>query len=336
MLNDRLRAVTRKRTLLFLFLTLSVAGGFFAGRHRLAGLVRGATTVEAKAFAANPKAYEGQYIELVGEESFDTGLSKVKGASDKLVWNVVGLLVDDQIVPVKTKKPADKGIVAFKGFVEADSELNNRLLVSSFGRSLATDSTVKLAAFDIDETSFSAIGISIAGVLGLLGLGLFLRQLLKSVHWLTNIDDHPVRQSLTTSGATAEDFAELDGTYAPTTTTKVGKVTLFPNWAVTEKRIVADAFRYSNIVWIYGKRTKQRVNFVPVGSTYSTVVCTADGLLRSLDGRSKNKADDVLTALSQRSPWAAQGFSEDLEAAWKSDKAAFAHAVLSRGGQQIS
>jgi hypothetical protein len=35
MLNDRLRAVTRKRTLLFLLLSLSVAGGFLAGRHKL-------------------------------------------------------------------------------------------------------------------------------------------------------------------------------------------------------------------------------------------------------------------------------------------------------------
>lgn len=334
MLNDRLRAVTRKRTLLFLFLSLCVAGGFWAGRHKVRGLLLGPVKVDARAFARNPKSYEGQYVQLVGAESFDTGLSKVKGASNKLVWNVIGLRMNNTIVSVKTK--GKEGFTTTKGIVESDSELYNRLLVSSFGRSLVSDSSLKLVTFDVDETGFSKISVSISLALGLLALGFCLKFFLNSVGRLSNMAEHPLRQSLMAKGATAEDFAELDGQSAFTPSTKLPKVALLPNWAIMEKRIAADAFRYSNVVWLYGKRTKQRVNFIPAGSTYSTVIHTADGVTRTHDSRSKDKAASVLEALSQRTPWAAQGFSDELAEAWKSNRDNFIQTVQSHLPKQTA
>jgi hypothetical protein len=334
MLNDRLRAVTRKRTLLFLLLSLAVASGFFAGRHRIRGLLQGAAKIDAQAFAANPQNYEGQYIELVGDESFDTGLSKVEGAKEKLVWNVIGLRINETIFAVKTK--GSEGFTKTKGIVEQDTELHSRLLLSRFGRVVEqSDSPLKLASFNVDETGFSKVGVSISLALGLLALGFCLKFFLNSVGRLSNIDEHPLRQMLRAQGATPEDFAELDAQSAGTTSTEIPKVTFLPNWAITEKRIAADAFRYSHVTWLYGLRTKRRVNFIPAGSTYSTVIHTADGVKRSHDSRSKNKAAGMLEALSQRTPWAVQGHSDELEQAWKSDRDNFIRTVQSRVPQSF-
>jgi hypothetical protein len=335
MLNDRLRAVTRKRTLLFLVLTLCIAGGLIGGRHTVRGLLFGPVKVDAQAFADHPQNYVGQYVELIGAESFDTGLSKVTVASEKLVWNVVGLRVNDTIVAVKTK--GKKGFTSTKGMVEIDNQLRNRLLVSSFGRSLLLDSTLKLATFDINETAFDLGSVVIGVGLGFLALVFSLKFFLNSVRRLSNIAEHPLRQSLATNGATADDFIELDGESAFNPTAKLRKVTLLPNWAITEKHIAADAFRYSNVMWLYGKRTKQRLHFViPIGSRYSTVIHTADGVTRTHDSRSKDVAASVLKALTHRTPWAVQGYSDELAAAWKDDRASFLQTVQSRAPKTVA
>jgi hypothetical protein len=85
------------------------------------------------------------------------------------------------------------------------------------------------------------------------------------------------------------------------------------------------------VMWLYAKRTKQRLHFViPIGSRYSTVIHTADGVTRTHDSRSKDKAAMVLGALVQRAPWAVQGHTEELSKAWKSDQATFIRTVQSR------
>ncbi len=328
MLNKRLRVVTFRRLVLFLVLTLGALSMLWFGRFKISGLLRGPETVSAEAFVANPAKYDGHLIKLTGDASVDTGLVKVKGASEKLVWNVIALSVGDKQVAVKSKK--DSGFTTVEGIVEQDEELYSRLLVSRFGKSISESNLVSpILRYNIDTTSFSLFGVGTLLAIGLLVLILTARALLKSALIMIDVDRHPVRKSLALTENPGE-LTELDGPEGAVPFIKEGPASFLQKWVIVERKITADVFRFDEILWLYQKRTKSKVyGVIPAGTKYATVVCTRSGAAKEFQ-MSKNKSERVLMAFSQRAPWAFQGYSVDLENYWKTNRDAMVQTVYQR------
>jgi hypothetical protein len=115
-------------------------------------------------------------------------------------------------------------------------------------------------------------------------------------------------------------------------------------WVITEQFLVRSTFfsfnllRISDLLWAYKKVTKHSVNFIPTGKTYESILYCHGG---EVTIRSKEKITDaILEFLSQRTPWAFLGFSQELEEHFKKNRAAFCEAVeqsrqeLTRQGRQ--
>jgi hypothetical protein len=83
------------------------------------------------------------------------------------------------------------------------------------------------------------------------------------------------------------------------------------------------------VIWAYKKVTKHYTNFIPTGKSYAVVICSRDG--RSLEITSKQKkADGMLEELARRWPWILLGYSDELAAAWKSNRDAVIGVVDAR------
>ncbi len=110
---------------------------------------------------------------------------------------------------------------------------------------------------------------------------------------------------------------------------KGGGWTLTQNYAVKSIRFSFDLYRLDNLVWVYKKATKHRVNFIiPAGTTYTAQLNFSDGQAE-ITGKQK-KVDELLGLASERAPWAVKGFTDDLATFWKSSRPEFVAEVMKR------
>lgn len=107
-----------------------------------------------------------------------------------------------------------------------------------------------------------------------------------------------------------------------------GGTRLSDNYVITKSLFVFDAHRFHDLLWAYKKVVKQRVNFVPVGKNYFAILHFYGG---KANIRAKEKqVTEMLAFAAQRAPWAAHGYSKELEKLFSKDKTAFCAAVEQR------
>ena len=110
---------------------------------------------------------------------------------------------------------------------------------------------------------------------------------------------------------------------------KRGGWTLTQNYAVKNMWLSFDLFRLDNLVWVYKKAVKRRVNFIiPAGTTYTAALNFSDG--QADVGGSQKKVEELLALASQRAPWAVKGYTDDLAKLWKSSRNSFVAEVMKR------
>jgi hypothetical protein len=86
-----------------------------------------------------------------------------------------------------------------------------------------------------------------------------------------------------------------------------------------------------DLVWAYKKVTTNRVNFIPVSKTSTSVLVFYGGSVE-FPGRQK-KVEEVLTFSAERAPWAVLGYSEELAKAFKKNPAGMSAVVEERRSQ---
>jgi hypothetical protein len=83
------------------------------------------------------------------------------------------------------------------------------------------------------------------------------------------------------------------------------------------------------IIWIYKKRTKHSVNFIPTGTTYSLVLRDTRGKTAEMSAPEQN-IDAYLVSLREQAPWVIFGYNGELEKLYKKQMPAFFQVVLDR------
>jgi hypothetical protein len=105
-------------------------------------------------------------------------------------------------------------------------------------------------------------------------------------------------------------------------------------WLVTDKYFIQsglftfDLLRISDLLWAYKKVTRHSVNFIPTGKTYDAVLTCYGG--SAVIQAKQNVVDAILLFATERAPWAAFGFTKELEELFRKKTRDFCSAIEQR------
>jgi hypothetical protein len=143
-----------------------------------------------------------------------------------------------------------------------------------------------------------------------------------------NPETHPLCKALSQYGPLHTLVPEIDGE-ASTAASTLGGVTFTVNWIILCSLTKTVAMRRPEIVWIYKKRTKHSVNFIPTGTTYSLILCDSRGKMLEISN-AEPQLDAYLASLAEQTPWVKFGYDRKLEKLYKKQRPAFVEAVSER------
>jgi hypothetical protein len=140
-------------------------------------------------------------------------------------------------------------------------------------------------------------------------------------------ENHPIAKQLGTEPATVA--ATIEQEVAASNSHTIGKTTITSNWLFRPTTYGLQALRLEDLVWFYQKVTTHRTNGIPTGKTYSTVLYDRAG--RSFEMNAKEaQVENVMTILYDKAPWAVTGYSDELQAMWKKQRASLVAQVDER------
>jgi hypothetical protein len=279
------------------------------------------------ATTANPVAGSKYFVAIKGDQVIETGFQQVQKRVDKYTREVksetvtadyVALGVGGRLLLVKT--PVGHTGTEFTGaLVEIPEDINSQF-ISEVGRKRQEMRGVFLPVM-LDATDFRWSGYLGLGIgVPLLAFGVW--SLAKAGKRMANHDAHPIIKSLARFGLPRNVVTTIDEEAKNgAQTASIDSLTLTPSWLLYATRYSLAVLRCDEVIWAYKKVTKHSVNFIPTGKTYAVIVGRRDGKLQEITCRQK-KADAILEELARRWPWTLIGYSDDLAAAWKSNRGA--------------
>lgn len=112
---------------------------------------------------------------------------------------------------------------------------------------------------------------------------------------------HPLCKALLKYGPLYTLVPEIDAEFAAANST-FGGATFTRNWVLSCWLTKSFVMRRDEIIWIYKKRTKHSVNFIPTGTSYALVLRDTRGKLLELSG-SEQIVNSYLASLADQTPW---------------------------------
>jgi hypothetical protein len=106
-------------------------------------------------------------------------------------------------------------------------------------------------------------------------------------------------------------------------------MTFSRDWIISCWLTQVAVMRRDEVIWIYKKRTKHSVNFIPTGSSYSLVLRDSRGKLLELSNSEKD-VNLYLTSLGEQTPWVIFGYDKQVEKLYKKQLQAFVRTVSDR------
>jgi hypothetical protein len=164
----------------------------------------------------------------------------------------------------------------------------------------------------------------LVGILLLFSLWTYIKSKKRNEHPET----HPLCKALSQYGPLYTIVPEIDAE-ARTAASTLSGVTFTLNWVILCSLTKTVAMRRQEIVWVYKKRTKHSVNFIPTGTTYSLVLRDSRGRLLEISNSEQN-VDGYLSSLAKQTPWVIFGYDRKLEKLYKKQRPVFMQAVSER------
>jgi hypothetical protein len=264
------------------------------------------------------------YVTVTGDKVLNAGVEEVT-TTDGVIKNVsagfYALRVGDRILIVKSGKTPSTTVGGELGSMPFD--LKSELFPP--GTDPADEAVFYPLLLDATYRESGYAGAFWA----LLAEGLFGFFGFRSWRRLSGQVEHPAITRAKAWGDLAVTSAEVERELEMAVKVKGGGWTLTQNYAVKNARLSFDLFRLDNLVWVYKKATKRRVNFIiPAGTTYAAQLNFSDGQAEVV-GKQK-KVDELLAMASERAPWAVKGHSDDLAKFYKSSRNSFVAEVMKR------
>jgi hypothetical protein len=163
----------------------------------------------------------------------------------------------------------------------------------------------------------------------LLAEGLFGFFAWRSWRRLSGAVDHPAVVRARGWGDLAVTSAEVERELETAVKAKASGWKLTQNYAIKQAVLSFDLFRLENLVWAYKKATKRRMyGIIPLGTIFAAELRFTDGKAE-ISGKQKN-VDELLALVTERSPWAVKGYSDELVKFYNSSRNSFEAEVAAR------
>lgn len=118
---------------------------------------------------------------------------------------------------------------------------------------------------------------------------------------------HPVLRRLAKQGPLSDLSRKIESEFKMNAFPLSDACTLTPSYLVRISTFSFSVIRIDDILWVYIERTKNSVNFVPIGSTYKLRIVSRESSLK-MDGP-KSAVEQTIDLLYRRVPWAEFGYS---------------------------
>jgi len=264
------------------------------------------------------------YMTITGDKVLNTGVQEVT-TYDGIIKNVsagyYALEVANRILIVKSSRTPSTTVGGELGSMPLDLKSN----LFSPGTDPADEAVFYPLLLDTNYRESGWVGAFWA----LLAEALFGFLAFRSWRRLSGQVEHPAVTRANAWGDIAVTSAEVERELETAVKAKGGGWTLTQNYAVKNARLNFNLFRLDNLVWVYKKAIKRRVNFIiPAGTTHAAVLIFSDGHAEVV-GKQK-KVDELLALASGRAPWAVKGHSADLEKFYKNSRNGFVAEVMKR------
>jgi hypothetical protein len=282
--------------------------------------------------AGEPLKY---WLTVKGERTVDTGITRVETTKDKYSGRVksertvakyLALIVGDRLLIVRASPSAREGTTQFTGSLARHAgDVQARVA----GEIRRQDAGLTLYPYMLEaDDGFRTpgyVGIAIGGLALLIGA----RNVKKAVERWADPTRHPASVALAAHGDAGELAAKLDAEAAGAGVSRIGGVTVTASWLLRRTAFALRPVRLEDVVWVHKKVTKHSVNFIPTGKTYEAVIVDRSGGSVSVQAN-EARTNQLLEHVTRRAPWAIGGWSQDLAAAWKSNRASVVAAVDER------
>lgn len=257
---------------------------------------------------------DGQLVDIRGASSVDSGLHHDFGpdgtqhSGDPVSFLTVG----DRVVPVRTATPTDR--THFVGIVGTlDNELGARVQ-SRLAQQISRGT--KLSPLAIDATvDHEARGRSGAA---LLAFALSISAFMCCANLLTLLAPSTSRAMRALRRRYGRDEIELASVQLTQTHLHLARLHVTRRWIVgidSSDRFVARPM--SELVWCYRKVVTSRViRFLMPGRRHLVVMVWADGKRSTFGLDDEAAATTVTAAATKFAPWAASGYTEELQTMW--------------------
>jgi hypothetical protein len=267
------------------------------------------------------------FARVEGTETVDTGIQQVEvrtrhgqEVGRSVTASFFALAVGDRFLIVKTSSGPARVV---EGHLEPmPAELQQHL----FGTAEMRAARARFYPFYLDTESFRTAGywaIAIGSVLVLF----LLATAVPAWKRLRDPSTHPVVARVATWGDPISLAVEIEREDRHPWR-RSGGVSITDHYIVSSGLFTFDVLRLADLLWAYKKVTKKSVNFVPVGKDFHAVLVCAGG---SVEWKgSEKEVEEALRHAASRAPWAAFGYSKELEGQLRRNAAAFVTAIATR------
>ena len=292
--------------------------------------VRGPKAISTENLLAiqDPEQRAQFFVQVTGDRLAPTGFQHVeqqinestnKVESESVKYDYKALKVGERWLLVKA--PGSSVATGFSGALVKDSEGADVV-----GQIEQAEPGLKgqflpfvLDTVDYRDNGYWALGIGIP-ILVLLGWNL--------AKWAARTSDrsaHPIIRKLRAYGEPEMISMEIENeiTQAPQA---IGVAVVTRSWLFAPFVFGLKIARLPDVVWAYKKVIRHYHSFIPTGKTYSALLFSRSGESFEVSMKEK-KIDELLQGVAARVPWVIAGFSNEIQAMWKNNRAALIQAV---------
>jgi hypothetical protein len=270
------------------------------------------------------------YVAVDSEKTVPTGMSEVttstrNGQAESRYTSAefVAIRAGSRLIIVKAR-PYDRGT----HFVGTLATLPEDLKTQIF-KGVEPDITKAFLPLMIDASEDYTEGLVLAAIGVAVVVMITGWNLMKWKLRSQNPAKHPLCKALSRYGPLEIIVPEVDAEVS-TGWNHVGNSAIqSKSWIIQNTLASAKVMRRDEIIWVYKKRTKQSVNFIPTGTTYAAIISDRRGGVIEASG-SEQQVDDFIVGTVYEMPWIVAGYEKQLETLFKDRREEFSKVVNER------
>ena len=335
-LTRQIRRTNRNRILLGASLVAILAFIGFTFRRDAYNFVFGPFPTEASALAGawNPDLVQKYFLKVRTEQAYVTGIAEFSepGNEKRVEANFFLLQAGDRLLLVRAKSEVPR--TEYTGtLVAMPPMVLDALVKDAKEKGPMLQAMVLPVLLDAERSPREEWLVTAAGVVFFF-VGVFF--LGSGLYRTAKPEEHPARKALARYGDPTGTAMQIESEMRNEGNgEKFGGLHVTTNWVIWASAFDVKLTQMKDLVWAYQKIVKHYHTFIPVGRSFSVILCDRAG--QRFEAQAKaSSAPAALAAIQRRVPWIIFGFSADLDQAWRKHRADLIAAVDKRRAEMAN